>query len=360
MTPRGIGREGMLQVLQVPFTRRTVGFLLTCGLFLLPKTAPTQAPPSQQAPARSDLPASAPSPATSAPAGTSEVSTHDTPATFKVRVNLVLVRAVVRDTAGHVVSNLKKEDFAVFDNRKPQVISTFSVETPESQQARSAATVTASTEPPAETPTPGAVLPQRFVAVIFDDANLLMQDAMVVRDAGTRLFGSLAPSDRVGIYTTSGQVTQEFTDDRAVLNKSLLGIIPRSLTGGTGFHDCPEIGYYQADRIENAQDSQSLAVATEDARQCAFNGDETKQAAAQIMAQAAAQRALSAGDMQTEYVYRPLEDTVRRLATMPGQRVVVLVSPGVILTNETRGSTDLVDRANRANIVINTIDARGL
>ncbi|HTQ59076.1 MAG TPA: hypothetical protein VMI32_02565, partial [Candidatus Solibacter sp.] len=57
---------------------------------------------------------------------------HDSPATFKVRVNLVLVRVVVRDTDGKVVTNLKKEDFQLSDNRKPQVISSFSVETPAS------------------------------------------------------------------------------------------------------------------------------------------------------------------------------------------------------------------------------------
>jgi hypothetical protein len=39
---------------------------------------------------------------------------------------------------------------------------------------------------------------------------------------------------------------------------------------------------------------------------------------------------------------------------------MVFVSPGFLLTAITRQSGDLTDRANRANIVINTIDARGL
>src|SRR4029077_11932373 len=62
-----------------------------------------------------------------------EVSTRDTPTTFKVRVNLVLVRVVVRDSNGKIVPNLKKEDFQLYDNRKAQTISSFSVETPESR-----------------------------------------------------------------------------------------------------------------------------------------------------------------------------------------------------------------------------------
>ena len=64
-----------------------------------------------------------------------EVTTHDTPATFKVRVNLVQVRAVVRDDKGNLIPNLHREDFQIFDNRKPQLLSTFSVETAEPRDA---------------------------------------------------------------------------------------------------------------------------------------------------------------------------------------------------------------------------------
>jgi hypothetical protein len=45
---------------------------------------------------------------------------------------------------------------------------------------------------------------------------------------------------------------------------------------------------------------------------------------------------------------------------MPGQRVLVLVSPGFITSTLELEVSQIVDRATRANIVINTIDARGL
>jgi VWFA-related protein len=347
---------------RLPLTRRTLGFLLGCGLLLSAAAARGQAPPGPDVPAKSDSTAPQPqAPATTSSSSASEVSSHDTPATFKVRVNLVLVRVVVRDAQGHVVPNLKKEDFQLFDNRKAQTISAFNVETPESHRVQPAAAATASADAAAGEPgVTSTVLPQRFVAVVFDDTDMAMDDSTFVRAAAMRLFGALAPSDRVGIFTTSGQLTQEFTDDRGLLEKSLLGIVPRPLATTPGFHDCPEVNYYQADQIQNFQNVQALEVATEDAVQCAFNGDETRQAQARIMAMTSAQRAASAGDAQTEYTYRHLEDAMRRLSAMPGQRVMVLVSPGFIVTNQTRASTDLVDRANRANLVINTIDARGL
>jgi VWFA-related protein len=276
-------------------------------------------------------------------------------------VNLVQVRVVVRDSQGNVVTNLKKEDFQLQDNRKPQTISTFSVETPESHAVVPAVPSTPETSPAIEAPAPVVpVLPQRFVAMVFDDIDLLTEDVVSVRVAATRLFESLAPSDRVGMYTTSGQLTQEFTSDHDKLKESLLGIVPHPLSTTKGFHDCPDINYYEADQIVNFHSTQALGVATEDAIQCAFHGDRTQQAAALSLAREQADHVALAGDQQTEYVYRHLEDTMRRLSAMPGQRAMVLVSPGFIVTQNTREGGELVDRANRANIVINTIDARGL
>jgi hypothetical protein len=82
--------------------------------------------------------------------------------------------------------------------------------------------------------------------------------------------------------------------------------------------------------------------------------------AAQGIAQAAASQAVSAGDSETQFVYSHLEETIRRLASMPGLRVLVLVSPGFITTTLQSEASEIVDRATRGNIVINTIDARGL
>jgi len=258
-----------------------------------------------------------------------------------------------------VVPNLKKEDFLLSDNRKPQIISTFGVETPESHVV--ATTTSADPDLPADPAVAKAVsaaLPQRFVSVVFDDQHLTMQDAMFVRNAAGKFFDALAPSDRVGIYTTSGQFTLEFTDDHALLRKALLSIVPHSPTAG--IHDCPDVSYYQADLIQNKNDPQALAVATEDAVQCAFGGDETQRTAAQGMAQSTSGMVLGREDSSTQYTYSHMQDVIRRLAAMPGQRVMVFVSPGFIPSTMELETSELVDRATKANIVINTIDARGL
>jgi VWFA-related protein len=361
---------------QFPSARRVFRFLLTPVLFALcaglhaqnpPPPAPAAPsvsaplPPTQDEKSKQDA---AKSPNAQQPPENSEMVSQESPATFKVRVNLVLVRVVVRDDKGKVVPNLRREDFQLFDNRKPQAITYFSVETPESQALKPAPTVPADNEEAGATPreldTAAKKLPQRFVALLFDDVHMSMEDTTVVRDAATRLFGALAPSDRVAMFSASGQFKVQFTSDHEVLAKSLYSIVPRPTTGGTGFHDCPEITYYQADLIQNKSDSQALAVAAEDAVQCAFNGDETKISQANIMAQSAAMRSLALGDQETEYAYRHVEEAIRQLSAMPGQRVMVFVSPGFIPSTLWSETSDLIDRASRAGIIINTIDARGL
>src|SRR5205823_12425913 len=47
-------------------------------------------------------------------------------------------------------------------------------------------------------------------------------------------------------------------------------------------------------------------------------------------------------------------------SSSPGQRILVLVSPGFILSTLQIEASDMIDRATRANVVINTVDARGL
>ena len=49
------------------------------------------------------------------------------------------------------------------------------------------------------------------------------------------------------------------------------------------------------------------------------------------------------------------------MSAMPGQRTIVLISPGFFQTNDQlQDLTDVIDRAIRANVTISALDARGL
>ena len=327
-------------------------------------SAPQDPPPTANPPATQTqaAPAQPAKPQDQDSSSHAELSSHDTAPTFKVRVNLVLVRVVVRDPKGNVVQDLHKEDFQLSDNRKPQTITTFAVETPASHAISATSSIDADQPNSAATKAAVAALPQRFVSVVFDDQHMIMSDMVFVRNAANKFFDSLAPSDRVGIYSTSGQVTQEFTDNHDLLRKSLAGLLPRSPT--QGIHDCPDMSYYEADLIQNQQDQQATSVAAQDYIQC--SGLQGTAPAAQLMAQATTMVQATAGmvvgreDSSTEYALRHIEQILRRLAGMPGQRILVFVSPGFLTTTLHIEFSGIVDQATKSNVVINTIDARGL
>ena len=54
--------------------------------------------------------------------------TGQQPARLRVTTELVLVNVVVRDKKGNAISNLKKEDFTVFEDGQKQQISSFDFE----------------------------------------------------------------------------------------------------------------------------------------------------------------------------------------------------------------------------------------
>jgi hypothetical protein len=114
------------------------------------------------------------------------------------------------------------------------------------------------------------------------------------------------------------------------------------------------------DLIENKHDPQALAVATQDALNCAFNGDPRFLQQAQVMAQAAASQALVNGEAESRLALGVMKDIVRRIALMPGQRSVVLVSPGFLTPQLEPEYIDLIDRAVRSQVIVNALDARGL
>jgi len=279
-----------------------------------------------------------------------ELSTQDTSTTFKVRVNLVEVRVVARDAQGHAVGNLKQEDFQLLDNGKPQVISRFSAEHGEPKPP------VVKQETPPETPGATLTLPNRYVAYIFDDIHLQFGDLAQVTGAAKRHLQTLRTTDRAAIFTTSGQNQLDFTDDRAKLQETLNQLRSRSVTA-SGTTECPNVSYYMADLIINKHDEQAQRVAAQDALDCG-NLPDARSALAE--AQSAARRALDLGNHETQLSLGAVKDVVRRIAVMPGQRSILIVSPGFYNPEELQEQTELEERALHSYVTISALDARGL
>jgi VWFA-related protein len=289
-----------------------------------------------------------------------ELDVQDSGTTFRLRVNLVQVRVTVRDDAGKPVGNLRKEDFLLYDQGKLQTISTFAVETPQTRREKAEAVAkTQVDEPEQGRPITTTIIPDRYVALVFDDTHFELADLSNLRVQVGKFLETVAPTDRVAIFSTSGELTHGFTSDKEELKKTLLGLVPRAKFSST-VAECPDVSFYEADQIVNFRNPQVLAVDTEDTVQCAFNGDEKQTPTAQNMVQTAAQRVLVQGDTESQYAYAFLQDVIRNLSGRPGERIMIFVSPGFLETTQHLDMSNVVDLANHSNVVINTLDGRGL
>jgi VWFA-related protein len=302
------------------------------------KTLPKAVPPSQP-----------PSPVTTA-ANAPAQSPDDQVPVFRSSVRLVLVPTVVRDSQARAVDHLQKADFRLFDERKPQSITQFSIERPGSiSPALRDSTEMSSVQRPGATAT-------RNAAYVFDDIHTSLDDLMRARDAAKRHLTSLAPGDRAAILTLSGSVVLDFTNDGAKLNEALQRIRPHPLTGGP-MH-CPEISYEQADLIQNKNDAVALELAITEASRCGVAANTV--AATRRTVEALAAQVLIAGQAESKASFNMLREAVRGIARMPGQRSIVFVSPGFPASEMPQALDEIVDDALKAGVIINVLDPSGL
>ena len=345
------------------FLPRTVWLTILADIILfaaLPAARAQTSSASSQAPQAPPADTSQNAPKPEAKNTNDEIVSHDSPATFKVRVNLVLVRVVVRDSEGKVVTNLKKEDFQLADERKPQIISSFSVETPASHAPT--VKMESAEAAPEGTPVKAPDLPQRFVTLFFDDLHLSLQDVMFSRQATAKLFAAMGARDRLAILTTSGQVEQDFTGDRGKLEEAVQRILPHSLTQNSPA-DCPPMTLYEAYLLLDVRDPDAIRVANQDLINCSGNSPipgPTPTEPGPVVA-AVASMVLNLAEAEEQRTYQTLEALIRRMSVLPGQRVIVMMSPGFfVLPTMHLPEGEVIDRATKENVVINTIDARGL
>lgn len=328
------------------FTRAGLFAILALSPALLPALLPAQtitgttpAPPAAQQPGQ-------------------EVATQEESVTFKSKVNLVLVPVVVRDKAGKPVGNLRQQDFQLFDRGKPQVITRFSVETAGGKAIAHAPELELTPdEKAALAGAPPVIAPDHFVAFLFDDIHITFGDLVAVRDGAEKHIANLKATDRVAIFSTSGQTTLDFTDDRTEIRETLLKLRPRPIARNT-VQECPDISFYMADLIVNKNNDMALSAAAVEAMIC---GNLPDMQTARSIAQGAAQRVLNSGEQETRVAMYSLKDVVRRMALMPGQRIIVFASPGFIrLNDQLQDETAIIDQAIRSSVTISTLDARGL
>jgi VWFA-related protein len=252
---------------------------------------------------------------------------------FRVETDVVLVNVVVRDKSGAIVRGVKKEDFTVFEDGKPQRVASFDFEqvetqaVPQPQLAVLVAPRTAPSSAAAVKPTDKLEFRDRRIIVLFFDLTS-MQPEEIERavQAGQKFVAKqMTPSDMVAVVSlaTSLQINQDLTSDHDLLDKALVRLNPLS-----GF----EAG------------STSDTEGTADTAQ-PFTPDDTEY-----------------NIFNTDRRLEALQSLADSLARIEQKKSVIYFSSGMARTGTENQSQlrNAVNRAVRGNVSIYPMDMRGL
>jgi VWFA-related protein len=158
--------------------------------------------------------------------------------TFKVQVDYVEVDALVTDARGNYVRDLKKEDFQVFEDGKPQAVTNFALIDIPIERAERPLFAKQAIEPDVksnERPFDG-----RIYVMLLDEAHTIPSNTSLVRRAAQKFIDEkLGANDLMavvfarGVVGGGGSYGQEFTGNKRLLSlavQQFTGSAPRSAT----------------------------------------------------------------------------------------------------------------------------------
>ena len=170
----------------------------------------------------------------------------------------------------------------------------------------------------------------------------------------------LLPTDRVGIFTTSTAVALPFTADRRALLAALGRVVTHQRRPDYRPGSCPRIGVHQAYLIASFYNEHSpeLDLARQQAASCPMSHCSGSGIVACIQAQA--RQTLSLAEQFGQDSLGTIGDVIAVLRNLPGERIIVLASSGFWSQTVPQARERVIDAALRANVVINSLDAKGL
>ncbi|MFL6334174.1 MAG: VWA domain-containing protein [Pyrinomonadaceae bacterium] len=282
----------------------------------------------------------------------------------RITTSLVQTDVVVTDKDGRQVTDLKAEDFEILENGKPQSITNFSYVSAAPAASGAAAAATTPTPAPrdknkaaaAPVPPPAQLRPEqvrRAIALVIDDLRMSAEGIHFARQALRKYVDEqVQPGDLVAILRTSAGIgaLQQFTNDRQQLYAAIERLHPLARTSRLG-------AFTAVDTLERLESTTAAPVMSE--------GDAADQPRS-VSINEFRDAILTVGSLGA------LSFVVRGLKDLPGRKAVVLFSDGISIAAQTNdGGQDrrgrvlaamrqLVEQANRASVVIYSVDTRGL
>ena len=261
---------------------------------------------------------------------------------IKSTTRLVQLSVVVTDKNGQPITGLKKEEFTVLDEGKPQEIAFFAAGAPATKGQTLLPSNVFTNRFDLKGQEPGAV-----TVILFDALNTPVQDQMYVRKQVLMFLQALKPGDHVAVFGLSGElvVLHDFTQDASALVEAVSKFTPKELA----MFDASNAG---------SMDIKGMTDNPKDwARLGALGGQG-------LIVETAA-------DTRAEMTARAFVAIAEHVAAVPGRKNLIWVSDGFPIDLGPNGMkpgesyiADLQQKAakamNRANMAVYPIYAGGL
>lgn len=258
----------------------------------------------------------------------------------RITTNLVQVDAVITDKNGKQVTDLRADEIEIQEDGRGQKVTAFSYVPLATGTTRPTETAQPLERNAPPVP-PVALRPEqvrRTIALVVDDLGLSFESAHYVRQALKKFLDQqMQPDDLVAIIRTAGGIgaLQQFTSDKRLLYAAVEKVKwnPGSRSGSGGFGP-----------TNNSDSDPAGPVGEADIEQLRE-------------------------ELFTVGTLGAVSYVVRGLRGLPGRKSVLLMSDGIRLFTPGDPSANqrtviamknLIDLANRASVVVYTMDARGL
>lgn len=285
---------------------------------------------------------------------------------IRITTQLVQVDAVVLDKNDQPITDLKLDDFEIYDNGRKQELQFMefvSIDAPR----RTEGTLRSASISPADAAVADAAAPReltardikRVVAFVVDDVTIPSGDLYNVRKMLTDFVDNrMGEGDLVAIVRTVGGhgLLEQYTNDKQILRRAIAQLGVRTIPPYLAFGG-PDTGRISgvpqpAMDVSNANADPSVGQSLESSLDFEGPNEGAKQIPRGVLALSVANQVV---------------DSLREI---PGRKSLVLLSGGLPLFDLTRSGAIisdlsrifniLSDNALRSGVVINTMDVRGL
>jgi VWFA-related protein len=305
-----------------PLFRRTLAVFVVLTLLAVPLPLPAGRQASPTPPSAPQQPA---------PAKPNSV--------LRAQSNVVRIDVEVTDGSGKPIKGLRADQFEITDDGKLQKISSFSysdiekVEAAAQENVKPIVVSVASDAPGAAATLTDTVRDRRMIVLFFDMTSMETDDILRAHVAAQKfLKQQMTPADLVSVVAFSSRlaVLANFTNDRTVLDKAIAQLVPGAASQiANPLYAAAQNGEYDVQEYTGA----------------AYTPDETE-----------------FNVFNTDQKLAAVEGLANVLAGIPGRKALVEFTGGITQTGEENRAElrAAADAANRADVSIYSIDARGM